>query len=221
MEHMTRIIRIVLLIFCATASIAGPCRADEVTLRKLSSDAEQVFKSFMASSDVRIPQTVLSEAKAIAIFPSVIHGGCLIGGQYGRGIVLSRDDSGEWKVRALSTIRGASAGLQLGIEATDLILVAMSEKAMHGFLSDRMSLGTGLTLLVGSAGTSLKVGTDNLFRPDVLGYSKNRGFFGGLVVSGASVSPESFGADEKLASTLLKDLIQALRRQSKAPHVET
>ncbi len=205
--------------------------ADVAEQDRIIGQAKQVLVEMMASPDQSIPEELLAKCKAIAIYPFVLKGGFLIAGRYGKGVVLKRDKkTGEWGPVTFSTIAGASAGLQAGIQATDLVLIFLNNKGLESLLNSKITLGGDIALSVGPVGRASEISTDFFLRSMIVSYSRSRGLFAGLALNGAVVMPDN-GADESYygkrlsASELLsldstsikptsKDLIDALNQYS-------
>lgn len=154
-------------------------------------ESREILKRLLASPDQSIPVELLAKCKAIAIYPSVLRAGFLVGARYGKGVVLRRDKgTGQWGPVAFSTVTGASAGLQAGIQATDLILVVMNNKGLESLLGTRVVLGAGIGASIGPVGRNTEIATDLALKAGILAYSQSRGLFGGLVVDGTVVMPD-------------------------------
>lgn len=155
------------------------------------SEADKVLKEIMASPDHSIPEELLAKAKAIAIYPSVLKVGFIIGGRFGKGVVLSRDKDGKWGPVAFSTIGGGSWGLQIGGSATDLVLVVLSDRGMDGILSNSVTLGVDAAVAAGPVGRSSSAGTDLSLQAGIISYSRSRGFFAGMALDGAVMTQDN------------------------------
>ncbi len=155
-------------------------------------EAKIVFAEAMATPDQSIPEELLAKCKAIAVYPSVLKGAFLIGGRYGKGVVLKRDENTHaWGPVAFSTIGGGSFGLQIGGEATDLILVIMNERGLKSLLSDNFTLGVDGSVAAGPVGRSSEASTDLKLKAGIISYSRSRGLFGGLALDGAVLTQDN------------------------------
>lgn len=154
-------------------------------------NAEHVLDEIMATSDKSIPRDLLARCKAIVIYPTVIKGGFIFGGRYGKGVVVRRDKkSGKFGPVAFVTMTGASVGLQAGIQGTDLILLIMNNDGIEGLLSTRLTLGADMAISAGPIGRNAEIATDLSFRAGILSYSQSRGFYGGIALNGALIIPD-------------------------------
>jgi lipid-binding SYLF domain-containing protein len=146
----------------------------------------------MATPDQSIPEELLAKCKAIAIYPSVLKGGFIIGARFGKGVVLKKDENtGKWGPVAFSTIGGGSYGLQIGGSATDLILVIMNERGMTGLLSNNFTLGGDANVAAGPVGRQSQASTDLSLRAGILSYSRSRGLFAGIALDGAVLTQDN------------------------------
>lgn len=176
--------------------------------------AKLVLDEIMSTPDQNIPEELLAKCKAIAIYPSVIKGGFVFGARFGKGVVLAKDADGKWGPVAFSTIGGGSWGLQIGAQATDLILVIMNERGMNGILSNSFTMGAGGSIAVGPVGRSTEASTDLSLTAGILSYSRNRGVFGGVVLDGSVVTQDNnsnaeyYGSKVNSKDILLKNAVR-------------
>ncbi len=154
-------------------------------------EANQVLKEIMATPEQSIPEEMLAKCKAIAIYPNVLKGGFVIGARFGRGVVVSRDANGQWGPVAFSTIGGGSWGLQIGAQATDLILVVINDRGMNGLLSNNVTLGADAAIAAGPVGRSTEASTDLSLSAGIISYSRSRGLFGGMALDGAVLTQDN------------------------------
>jgi len=152
-----------------------------------------VMKEILAAPD-SIPQSVLDKADCVVVLPSVKKFAIGIGGSYGRGVMTCRggkDFQGKWGAPTMMALEGASAGLQLGGEATDFILLLMNSRAASGILASKVKLGGDASAAAGPVGRTASAETDVTLRADILSYSRARGAFAGLSLSGSTLRPDN------------------------------
>jgi lipid-binding SYLF domain-containing protein len=154
-------------------------------------EANQVLGEIMMSPDQSIPEELLAKCKAIAIYPNVVKGGFIFGARFGRGVVLAKDDKGQWGPVAFSTIGGGSWGLQIGGQMTDLVFVVMNDRGLEGLLSSNFTMGADASVAAGPVGRYSQAATDLSLRAGILSYSRSRGLFGGLALDGAVVTQDN------------------------------
>src|SRR5260221_12629675 len=107
-----------------------------------SAKAARVFDQIMGTREKSIPRDLLDRAEAVAVFPSVLKAGFILGGRGGSG-VISRRVSGGWRAPAFFDLGGGSIGLQIGASSTDFILLFMNERAVESLLGDKFEIGGG------------------------------------------------------------------------------
>ncbi len=177
---------LVVFLFSQAAYAADP----ELDRRIL--EAKRVLDEIMLSPDQSIPEELLAKCKAIAVYPTVLKGGFIIGARYGRGVVLRRDAAtGQWGAPAFSTIGGGSWGLQIGAQATDLVLVILNDSGLEGLLASSFTLGGDASIAVGPVGRSSEAATDLSLKAGILSYSRSQGLFGGVTLEGAIVTQDN------------------------------
>ena len=151
--------------------------------------AATVMDQIMGTPDKGIPKEILGSAKCIAVVPSMIKGGFIVGARYGKGVATCRTKSG-WSAPAPLTIAGGSWGLQFGGEAVDVVMLVMNEKGMQNLLASKFKLGAGGSAAAGPVGRQVEANTDWKMRAEVLTYSRARGIFAGLELNGAVIKQD-------------------------------
>src|SRR5216684_9079123 len=119
-----------------TYAWAGSAREDSVARLQSSVD---VLHAIMATPDKGIPEEVLSNAKCIMVVPNLIKGGVIFGGKHGRGVATCRTAEG-WSAPAFVSVGGGSAGLQIGVEGVDLVMLIMNNRGMDQLLSSKFEI---------------------------------------------------------------------------------
>jgi lipid-binding SYLF domain-containing protein len=148
--------------------------------------AATVLNEIMATPDKGIPSEILGSAKCVAVVPSLLKGGFVVGGMHGRGMATCRLASG-WTAPAPLTTTGGSFGLQIGGQAVDLIMVIMNDRGMQALLSSKFKLGADASVAAGPVGRHAEGSTDWKMRAEVLTYSRARGLFAGITFNGAVI----------------------------------
>src|SRR6516164_4284052 len=150
-------------------------------------NAGTVMKEILNAPD-GIPQCVLDKADCVVILPSVIKFAIGIGGSYGRGVMTCRGGSkfhGPWGAPSMIALEGGSAGLQLGGNATDFVLLLMSPRSASSILSSKVKLGGDASAAAGPVGRTASAETDVTMRAEILSYSRARGLFAGISLEGS------------------------------------
>src|SRR5580700_46431 len=162
-------------------------------------NAGKVMKEILAAPD-SIPQSVLDKAECVVILPSVLKFAVGIGGSYGRGVMTCRQGknfSGKWGAPTMMALEGGSAGLQLGGNATDFVLLLMSPRSANSILKSKVKLGGDVTAAAGPVGRAASAETDVTMRAEVLSYSRARGLFAGISLDGSTLRADN-GANKNL-----------------------
>jgi lipid-binding SYLF domain-containing protein len=154
---------------------------------KRVAEATAVFKEIMGAADSAIPSAILDKAEGIAVFPSMIKAGLLVGGQHGRGILSVRGASDTWSAPAFLTITGGSIGLQIGAQATDLVLVIMNRRGLENLVRNQFKVGADASVAAGPVGRDAQAATDIQMRAQILSYSRARGVFAGVTINGSTI----------------------------------
>lgn len=154
-----------------------------------SAKAARVFNEIMGTREKSIPQDLLNKAEAVAVFPSVLKAGFIVGGRGGRG-VISRRVAGGWSAPAFFNLGGGSFGLQIGASSTDYILLFMNENAVDSLLGDKFEIGAEGSAAAGPVGRSASASTNARLEAEILSYSRSRGAFAGLELKGVVIKPD-------------------------------
>jgi SH3 domain-containing YSC84-like protein 1 len=174
----------------ATSSTqATETEKDQPEVVKRANAAAQVLDDIMSTPDKGIPEDVMSSTKCVAVVPSMIKGGFIVGGRYGKGLATCRTKTG-WSAPAPITIAGGSWGLQFGGEAVDLVMLVMNDKGMQHLLNSKFKLGADASVAAGPVGRHAEGSTDWKMRAEVLTYSRARGVFAGITLNGAVVKQD-------------------------------
>src|ERR1022692_3497484 len=148
--------------------------------------AGKVLNEIMAAPDKGIPEEVLEHARCIAVVPHMLKGGFVFGAQDGRGVATCRT-AGGWSAPAFFAITGGSWGLQIGIEGVDLVMIIQNEKGMQELLSSKFQLGADASAAAGPVGRHASANTNWKLNTEILTYSRAKGAFAGLTLTGASI----------------------------------
>jgi len=153
-------------------------------------NSKQVLHEIMGMPDKGIPEEVLEHAKCIAVVPHMVKGGFVFGGKGGKGVATCRTANG-WSAPAFITISGGNWGLQIGVEAVDLVMIIQNEKGMQKLLESNSHLGADASAAAGPVGRHAEAGTDWKMDTEILTYSRAKGAFAGLTLEGASIRQDN------------------------------
>jgi lipid-binding SYLF domain-containing protein len=186
---MNKSLLVVLVLCLNLASFAAdePSRTSKAALRAQA--AADVLDEIQGAPDKGIPQEVLGSAECVAVVPSLLKGGFIVGGRFGRGLASCRTAKG-WSAPAFFTVKGGSVGFQIGGQAVDLVMLIMNNDGMQHLLSSQFSLGADASVAAGPVGRHAEGNTDWKMRAQVLTYSRARGIFAGVSLAGAVINQD-------------------------------
>jgi lipid-binding SYLF domain-containing protein len=184
---MKRIMFSLAMLGLGTLGWAGTGREDAT---ERLDNATRVTHEIMAAPDNGIPEEVLEHAKCVAVVPHMVKGGFVFGGKGGKGVATCRTANG-WSAPAFITISGGNWGLQIGVEAVDLVMVIQNEKGMQKLLDSNFHLGGDASAAAGPVGRHAEAGTDWKMDTEILTYSRAKGVFAGLTLEGASIRQDN------------------------------
>src|SRR6476661_8666937 len=152
-----------------------------------ATSAAAVLGEIMEAPDQSIPESLLKKAYGIAVIPHVVKGAFGIGGRYGKGLVAQRNADGGWGTPLFIEIGGGSFGLQLGVEATDVVMVFTNREGIQPLLKGKLKIGADAAATAGPVGRKAEVGTDILLKSAIYSYSRSKGLFAGVALDGAVI----------------------------------
>src|ERR1700678_1253681 len=141
-----------------------------------------------------IPQNVIDKADCVVVLPSVLKAAFIFGGSYGRGVLTCRSGRnfrGPWSAPSMMALEGASFGFQLGGQATDFVLLLMSPTSAANILKSKVKIGGDASAAAGPVGRNASAETDVTMRAEILSYSRARGLFAGVSLSGSTLRPDN------------------------------
>ena len=166
-------------------------QAADLNETKRIAEATVVLEEIMGAADKAVPRSIMEKAEAIAVFPSLLKGGLVIGAQHGRGIISVRDKkTGGWSVPAFLTINGGSVGAQIGAQAIDLVLVVNNQRGLEQLVKNQFKIGAEAGVAAGPVGREAAAATDLQMRAQIFSYSRARGLFAGVTLNGSTISQD-------------------------------
>ena len=182
-----------LLLLCVVACLAATSFAGDDENETKAEDrikaASTVLEEIESAPDQGIPEEVLGSAECVAVVPTMLKGGFIVGARYGRGVASCRTPKG-WSAPAFFSVKGGSLGLQIGAQAVDLVMLIMNQEGMRNLLASKFKLGADASVAAGPVGRHASADTDWKLKAQVLSYSRARGAFAGLELSGAVVEQD-------------------------------
>src|SRR5256886_760827 len=185
---MKRFLAVVALLCVASIALASDPDEENKAEDRIKA-AANVLDEIQSAPDQGVPEEVLGSAECVAIVPSMLKGGFIVGARYGRGVASCRTPKG-WSAPAFFTVQGGSVGLQIGGQAVDLVMLIMNQDGMRNLLSSKFKLGADASVAAGPVGRHAAADTDWKLRAQVLSYSRARGAFAGLELSGAAIKQD-------------------------------
>src|SRR6201981_264946 len=193
--------------------------ADNQKEQERVKDSGEVLKEILNIPD-DIPQDLLDKAECLIILPSVKKGAFIVGGSFGRGVMICRSGqhyTGLWGPPAMYALEGVNFGFQLGGEATDFVLLVMNPKGARSLLSSKVNIGADASAAAGPKGRSGEAATDVVMNAEILSYSRAKGLFAGISLEGSPLRSDG-GANEKLYGEKVsaKDIIRSGKARTPA-----
>jgi SH3 domain-containing YSC84-like protein 1 len=182
-----------ILVVLVIASLSAATNADTEKQETKAVDRVQaaatVLNEIQAAPDNGIPEEILGSAECVAVVPTMLKGGFIVGARYGRGVASCRNEKG-WSAPAFFGVEGGSFGLQIGGQAVDLVMLVMNQEGMKNLLSSKFELGADASVAAGPVGRHAEGDTDWKLKAQVLTYSRARGVFAGITLNGAVVKQD-------------------------------
>jgi lipid-binding SYLF domain-containing protein len=186
---MKKFLLLTLIASLCSFSLAADDQTKETKAADRVQAAADVLNDIQGAPDKGIPQEVLGSAECVAVVPSMLKGGFIVGAKYGRGLASCRTAKG-WSAPAFFVVTGGSVGFQIGGQAVDLVMLIMNQDGMKHLLSSQFALGADASVAAGPVGRHAEGNTDWKMRAEVLTYSRARGLFAGVSLNGAVVKQD-------------------------------
>lgn len=184
-----------LFILIAVFALSGSMFAQKIDKKELKKaqkrvdSASEVMREIMKADDKAIPKEILENASAVVVFPGVVKGAFIFGGQGGKGVVIRRIGK-SWSAPAFLNIGGASFGAQIGGEKIDYIMVVMNDDGLKGLLEDKFEIGGEASIAAGPVGRTAAASTNPTLDAGILTYSRSKGLFAGVSLKGSVISQD-------------------------------
>ena len=171
----------------AASSTVAFGASDKTKLVERLQDAQGVVTQIMAAPDKGIPSSILAGATCVTVVPSYKKAAFVVGAQYGQGVTTCRTPMG-WSAPVFVQLAGGSFGFQIGVQGTDLMIIAMNEQGMQDMLKNKFKLGADAAASAGPVGRNAQAGTDWKMNAELLTYSRSKGLFAGIDLDGSVLS---------------------------------
>ncbi len=183
--HRTLFLAAALALLAVVPAVPRAQPADSSESDRLR-EATTVMTEIMSAEDKEIPESIMGKAEGLAVFPSTIKAGFIVGGMRGKGVLSARTASG-WSSPAFMTLTGGSIGLQIGGQAADIVLVIMQRRGLEALVRNQFKLGVDAGVAAGPVGRDAQASTDLQLKAQILSYSRARGVFAGVTVNGSTI----------------------------------
>jgi lipid-binding SYLF domain-containing protein len=175
------------LVFALANPVTARQSNQQSTEAERAAEAVNVLTEIMNIPENSIPEELMARAHGIAVIPHVVKGAFGFGGQWGKGLMSQRREDGSWSSPAYLEIGGGSFGLQIGVQASDIVLIFTDQDGLKGILKGKLKLGADASATAGPVGRKAEVGTDVLLRSAVFAYSRSKGLFAGISLDGSVI----------------------------------
>jgi len=188
---MKRTIPIIVLCVALGLVFSAPAFADNLKedAEIIVNKARLVMEEVKNAADSGAAYDLIRQSAGVVIIPDMFKGGFVVGGSYGKGVLLARKD-GKWSGPSFVYIGAGSVGFQIGVQLTDLILVVIGQNTMDSFLKSNFKLGADAAIAVGPLGAQVTAATEILLKGGIYSYSRAKGLFAGISLEGAGMGTE-------------------------------
>jgi lipid-binding SYLF domain-containing protein len=228
----SRLVAVALIVAGLTA-LSMPARADDaLDARQLVERAKLSFEGMVVAPEMDGLRELIRKAKGVFIAPQVLRGAFIFGVSGGSGVLFARSEvPGEWKGPAFYTIGEVSFGFQAGADASEVALLAMTDRGVNALLSTSVKLGADASVAAGPVGVGVRAATANI-SADIVSFSRSKGLYGGLSVDGAVVATRGalnaayYGKDVSTQDILIRGavsnpqaapLVELIKKAAEAP----
>jgi len=180
--------RLNIAVISMTLALSSGFAQADTALDERVDAATEVLQQLNRIPEKGIPPSLLKNAYGVAVIPNVIKAGFLIGGSFGKGIMVVRQPDGRWSNPVFIGIGGGSVGWQAGVQGTDIVLVFKSAKGVDNIAKGKFTLGADANVAAGPVGRQASAATDANLNAEIYSYSRNRGLFAGVSFEGEWLS---------------------------------
>ena len=184
---------------CALALTAVLWAPQTMAADKEEKDADRIHNAATVLSEIvnipdNIPQDLFDKARCAVVIPSVVKAAFIVGGSYGRGVMVCRtgkDFTGPWGAPVMMALEAGSVGFQIGGQATDFVILILNNRGVESLLHNKVKLGADASIAAGPKGRDAQAAVDAAFRAEMVSYSRSRGAFAGVSLEGATLRPDN------------------------------
>ena len=186
MSFLRRVVFVPVFLPLIVLLVLGSAKADYYNEpADLVDRATMVYKGFLVDPNMDWFKRNVNQARGIFIVPQMLRGGFIVGGSGGRGVLLAQDPAtAKWSSPAFYSIGSLSLGFQAGADASEIILLIMTDRGLNAMLSTDYKIGADVAVAAGPVGASAKAQT-----ADILAFGRSQGVYGGVSIEGAAITP--------------------------------
>jgi SH3 domain-containing YSC84-like protein 1 len=192
--------RLVTALCISTLALPVFAQSDQSKLDTRMDAARTVINEIMATPDKQIPNSILRQATCVGVVPGMLKGAFIFGAEYGQGVVTCRTGHG-WSAPVFIRMAGGSFGFQIGGQGTDLVLVAVNDRGFQDLLRSKFKIGADASAAAGPVGRDAAASTNWKLQSELLTWSRSKGLFAGIDLSGVSVSQNTADTDALYGAT--------------------
>jgi lipid-binding SYLF domain-containing protein len=184
MKRMTSLSVLCLSLIASVWADTGEKEKDRIR------EAENVLKDILEAPDKGVPLDVMDGTKCAIVIPSEKKGAFILGGSYGRGVMMCRTGAnfkGPWSAPIMMATESGSIGFQIGGEGIDVVILVLNDDGARTLMRSKVKLGADASVAAGPVGRTAEASTTGAFKAEMLSYSRSRGVFAGVSLSGASL----------------------------------
>jgi SH3 domain-containing YSC84-like protein 1 len=197
---MTEMKRLLIAMCISTLALPLLAQEDQPKLDGRLDAARNVINEIMATPDKQIPSSILSQATCVGVVPGMLKGAFILGAEYGQGVVTCRTGHG-WSAPVFIRMAGGSWGFQIGGQGTDLVLVAVNDRGFQDLLHSKFKIGADASAAAGPVGRDAQASTNWKLQSELLTWSRSKGLFAGVDLSGVSVTQNTDDTDAFYGTT--------------------
>jgi len=198
------------IVLIAGLGVVAPGAAKaESTTQSVVDDSRDLMESLLTDPDFSVFRRTVAEAKGVLIVPTLIKAGFIVGAEGGNGVLVARTPSGGWSYPAFISMGAGSFGLQVGVEAQEVVFVLMTDKAVEAVISSEVKLGGDISFSAGPVGRGIEGSVTTAGGADIAAFSRSVGAFIGAAFEGAVLHErESYNAEYYQPGATAREIVQ-------------
>jgi SH3 domain-containing YSC84-like protein 1 len=184
MKRVTGVSAVLATLFICAWADTGEKERDRITA------STNVVKDIFNAPDKGVPLSVLDGTKCVIVIPDLKKAAFIVGGDYGRGAMTCRTGQnfkGPWSAPIMMASGGGDIGFQIGAEGTDLVILVLNDEGARSIMKSKVKLGAEASVAAGPVGRTQEASTNEVMKAQMLSYSRSRGLFAGVSVSGMTL----------------------------------